>query len=158
MLRQVEKVALPLSYPQPAGEFYGYDQQQLPPGNAKQHNIKKLVTSVCWMATVLIAWHAGKTVTGKRESVQLYRTHVHDEWAPFVEEVYERGHDQWHYLVPQEPAERQQLRDLCARTLAFENYYLHQYKQYLLEEAEKDGEGKRIAIQQLSKFLTSIEN
>jgi predicted nucleotidyltransferase len=158
MLRNVETVTLPLSYPQPAGEFYGYDQQQLPPGNEPRHNIKKLVTSVCWIATVLVAWYAGKTVPGKRESVQLYKEYIHDEWTSFLEEMYERGNRQWHYLVPHEATERQQLRELCARTLAFENHYLRRYKEYLLTEAQMDGERKVTAMQQLSKILSSADD
>lgn len=155
MLRNLETVTIPLEYPQPEGEFYGYDQQLLPPGNEKLHNIKKLVTSVCWTATVLIAWHSGKTVTGKSESVQMYREYVHDEWTPFIEEVYERGNRQWHYLVPHESAERQRLRDLCAQTLAFENHFLSCYKEYLLTEIQKDGESKVAAMRLLNKLQTS---
>ena len=152
MLRNVETLTLPLSYPQASGDFFGYDQLLLPPGNEKKQNIKKMVTCVCWIASVLIAWQAGKTVAGKRESVQMYRENIHDEWTTFVEEVYELGNRQWQYLIPHQPEERRQLRDLCARTLAFENHYLHQYKEYLLAEAQKGGERKHAAMQHLRTF------
>ncbi len=157
MLRNVETVGFPLSYPQPTGEFYGYDQQQLPPRNERQHNIKKLVTSVCWTATVLVAWYAGKTVGGKRASVQMYREHVHDEWTTFIEEVYDRGNRQWHYLVPREPEERRRLRELCAQTLAFEKHYLSRYKGYLLAELQKNDESKLAAVQQLRNIYPDEE-
>jgi predicted nucleotidyltransferase len=134
MLRNSETVTYPLSYPQPTGEFYGYDQQLLPPANVKQHNIKKLVTCVCWIATILIAWQSGKTVTGKRASVEMYREYVNDEWTTFIEEVYEYGNRQWRYLVPQEPKQRQQLRHLCTQVLAFENHYLSKYNEYCNRE------------------------
>lgn len=130
MLRNSEMVTYPLSYPQPTGEFYGYDQQLLPPANVKQHNIKKLVTSVCWIATILIAWHAGETVPGKKASVEMYRECVNDKWTTFIEEMYEWGNRQWRYLIPQKDEERQRLRDLCAQTLAFENHYLSKYDKY----------------------------
>jgi predicted nucleotidyltransferase len=133
MLRHSETVTYPLSYPQPTGEFYGYDQQLLPPANVEQHNIKKLVTCVCWITTVLIAWHAGKTVTGKRASVEMYRKYVNDEWTTFIEEMYEWGNEQWHYLIPQKAEERQRLRKLCAQALAFENHYLSKYEKYCNE-------------------------
>ncbi len=153
MLRTTETVTLPLAYPQSTSEFYGYDQQQLPPGNTEQHNIKKLVTSCCWIATILIAWNCGKTVPGKRESVSMYEEFVHDEWGPFLAEMYELGNQRWHYLVPSDTAERQQLRDLCARTLAFENHYLHRYQRYLQTELEKDEASNLSATRQLSKIL-----
>lgn len=134
MLRGTETLPDPLIYPQPQGEFYGYDQQLLPPENKKLHNIKKLVTGVCWAATILIAWQAGNFVPGKAASVQMYREYINDEWTAFIEELYERGNRQWHYLVPQEPAERQRLRELCAQTLAFEKHYLDRYKAYLQQK------------------------
>jgi Polymerase beta, Nucleotidyltransferase len=132
MIRNTETVTSPLTYPQPDGEFYGYDQQLLPPANVEQHNVKKLVTSVCWIATILIAWQAGKTVPGKKASVEMYREYINDEWTTFIEEVYELGNRQWHYLIPQEPEDRQKLRNLCARALVFENYYLRKYMPTIL--------------------------
>ncbi len=157
MLRQKPGAIAALAYPDADGEFYGYDQQVLPPGNEQQHNIKKLVTSVCWIATVLVAWKAGKTVEGKLASVQMYRKYVHDQWTAFVEEMYEKGNRQWHYLVPQTQAERQQLRELCAQTLAFEQHYLRHYKSYLLAELLKDDQHKLIAIQHLKNDIVLDE-
>ena len=146
-----------LSYPQASGDFYGYDQQLLPPGNEKKHNIKKLVTAVCWAATVLVAWDAGKTVEGKYASVEMYRECVHDEWTSFVEEMYERGNRQWHYLVPQVPAERQRLRELCAQTLAFERHYLSRYKQYLLAELSRNNAYVLATVQHLKHDIALDE-
>ena len=152
MLRNLEFLASPLDYPQVTGEFYGYDQQFLPPRNNQQHNIKKLVTGVCWAATVLIAWKAGKTVTGKRASVEMYREHINDEWTTFIENIYAWGNLRWHYLVPQEQEERQLLRELCAQTLAFEKHYLHNYNGYLLAELQKKGTNQITVLQNLRKI------
>ena len=146
-----------LSYPQATGAFYGYDQHLLPPGNEKKHNIKKLVTAVCWAATVLVAWDTGRTVEGKCASVQMYKEYVHDQWTSFIEEMYERGNRQWHYLVPQEPAERQRLRELCAQTLAFEQYYLSRYKQYLLAELHRDNAHMLATVQHLKNDIALDE-
>ncbi|HYU76350.1 MAG TPA: nucleotidyltransferase domain-containing protein [Ktedonobacteraceae bacterium] len=157
MLRNSPHAVSSLSYPQAAGEFYGYDQHLLPPGNEKKHNIKKLVTGVCWAATVLVAWDAGRTVEGKYSSIQMYKECVHDQWTSFVEEMYERGNRQWHYLVPQEPAARQRLRELCAQTLAFEQYYLSRYKQYLLAELRKDNSHKLATVQHLKNDIALDE-
>jgi hypothetical protein len=149
MLRTMESIVLPLSYPQPEGEFYGYDQQLLPPKNEQRHNIKKLVTGVCWTATVLIAWQAGQTVSGKRASVELYREYVHDEWTDLVTEMYEMGNRQWHYLVPFEQDKRRHLHNLCTRVVAFENHYLHHYQTYLQAEVQQGGERMLAAMPRL---------
>lgn len=151
MLRGNERSVYPLSYPQQDGEFYGYDQLLLPPKNEPRHNIKKFVTGICWAATVLIAWQTGQTVSGKRASIQQYREGVHDEWTPFISEVYEWGNQRWRYLVPEQPEEHQHLRGLCAQALAFENHFLRQYRAYLLNEVQQDGERKRTAERQLGK-------
>lgn len=153
MLRSTEPARFPLDYPQATGEFYGYDQQLLPPKGEPRQNIKKLVSGVCWAASVLVALQTGKTVEGKRAGVQLYRELINDEWSSFIEEMYELGNRQWHYLVPQNSQERETLRALCARTLAFENFYLRQYRQYLLAELRKDDENKLAAVESLRSLV-----
>lgn len=157
MLRQTERLVAPLTYPQPTGEFYGYDQQALPPRNEPRHNIKKLVTGVCWAATLLLAWQAGKTVPGKHASVQMYRECINDEWATFIEEMYTWGNQRWRYLVPQNSDERQHLREMCAQTLAFEQHYLRCYQAYLLAELSKDATSSQAAMQQLREIYLDAE-
>ena len=72
VLRSAESLTFPLSYPDATGEFYGYDQPFLPPKGEAQPNIKGLVSSVCWAASILVAWQAEKTVISKSESVKQY--------------------------------------------------------------------------------------
>lgn len=153
MLRGSERVVYPLTYPQPDGEFYGYDQPLLPPKNEPRRNIKKFVTTICWATTVLVAWQAGQTVSGKQASVQQYQEAVHDEWTPFIRDIYAWGNRCWHYLIPERTEERKHLRDLCAQALAFENYFLRQYRTYLLAELQQDGERKLLAQRQLAKCV-----
>ena len=158
MLRNMESIILPLTYPQPEGEFYGYDQQLLPPKNEQYHNIKKLVTGVCWTATVLIAWHVGKTVSGKRASVEMYREYVHDEWTELIEELYQMGNRQWHYLVPLEQDKRRHLRNLCSQVVALENHYLNHYQTYLQTELQQGGARKLAAMRHLKNIGFSISS
>jgi hypothetical protein len=66
-------------------------------------------------------------VASKSESVAAYSAEIDDGWIPFVVDTYRLGHDRWHYLVPDDIVERSTLRDLCGRTLAFENNYLSSY-------------------------------
>jgi Predicted nucleotidyltransferases len=149
MLRNSDSVTLPLDYPQASGEFFGYDQALMPPENKPCRNIKKLVTGACWSATVLIAWQAGQFVPGKSASIAMYRQYINDQWAPFLEELYEWGNRRWHYLVPQQPAERQHLRALCTQALAFENHYLQEYRHYLQAQQKSGGPQAENATQHL---------
>ncbi len=123
----------PLDYPDPTGEFYGYDQLALAgAGGADRPGTKLLVAIVGRIAAALVALATGRYVGSKRESVALYRSYVADEWADLVEQVYTLCRNQWGYLVPSDPADRALLRDLCRRALAFENHFLLIYKTYLL--------------------------
>jgi predicted nucleotidyltransferase len=114
----------PLDYPDPAGTYYGYDRTTLPPAGIPAHNIKAFVALGCWIATVRLARERGIMAASKAESVAAYASAIADDWAPFVTDLYRLGHDRWSYLVPDEPAEREALRDLCRRMLAFENDFV----------------------------------
>lgn len=127
ILRSDRPIVTPLDYPDPSGPFYGYDSRTLPPAGIPVHNVKGLVALVCWIATLRLAREQGIMVASKAESVTAYAAEIGDGWTSFVEDIYRPGHDRWHYLVPDDTAERLTLRDLCGRTLAFENDYLTRY-------------------------------
>ena len=44
----------------------------------------------------------------------------------------------WEYCVPEDTDDRKQLKNICERTLAFENYFLRLYKEFLLAELENE--------------------
>jgi hypothetical protein len=61
-------------------------------------------------------------------------------------------------LLPTDLAERRKLREICARTLAFENYFLLVYKEFLLSELRaEDEEGRRIALRVLDQIAYQDE-
>lgn len=155
--RHTDQITVPLDYPDPAGEFFGYDKDFLPPSSnrlAPAHNIEALVATACWIASILIGLETGRMVHTKAESARLYRECVGDEWADFVEEVYEQGKRRWGYLVPTDEAERQALRDLCRRMLAFENHYLSRYRDYLLRQIREGSHDERLeAVQRLGSWV-----
>jgi predicted nucleotidyltransferase len=127
----------PLDYPDPAGEFYGYDCRLMrTPDGVSHPGIKDLVLNVLCPAEALILLKAGKYVgNGKKsECGTQYRIWINDEWTAFVEAIDEYCRKRWAYLVPEERAHRQQLRSLCERALEFENHFLVQYKEYLLAQ------------------------
>jgi len=137
-------VTYPLSYPDPAGEFYGYEAPDHAPdviapdrgrvrrsNRAGQPGTRSLVTGILWAATGLVAHRAQIYVLRKRDVPALYARHIGGDWASLLEELYRRCRDEWDYALPSEPAHRAQLRALCARVLSFENHALAQYKESL---------------------------
>ncbi|GCE29842.1 hypothetical protein KDA_53260 [Dictyobacter alpinus] len=149
VLRHRKTATFPLSYPDPLATFYGYDQFSLPPLGEMRHNIKGFISTMCWLATILVAWQTGKMVETKRMSINMYREYIHDEWTSFLAELYEWGSIRWHYGVPEQAEDRLRLRHLCARALAFENYYLSRYRSYLLTELRKGSHCQYFALEQL---------
>jgi hypothetical protein len=154
VLRSAERLVCPLAYPDPDGEFFGYDTVRItewyPPGTA--HGIKELVTSASRVATALLALRAGRYVGRKSASITAYRVHIGDEWAEYLEAIYTNGKARWRYHVPEAADERRQLRALCARTLGFENHFLSLYRDYLVEMlGSNDERSRRLAAERLAE-------
>lgn len=128
-------VTLPLGLPDPTAEFYGYttrltrlrDGSQVP-------GTRDLIRSVGWAATALVAWRAGLYVARKRDCHQLYAAHIGGPHATLVRDVYIWCRDAWAGVVPSAGADRERLREICARTLAFENDFLRTYLAFLDQE------------------------
>lgn len=137
-------LAPPFAYPDPAGEFYGYDRREarLPDGTTAR-STRNLIRVTGWMATALVALRAGRYVARKRDCHVLYRECGGDEWAPFLTEIYTRCRGAWQCLVPDAPSDRRRLRALCADALAFENHFLAQYRPFLLAELRAEGAARR---------------
>lgn len=128
----LDVLVFPLDYPDPSGEFFGYDGWRL--DHRHRRGMRMLVVIVSRIATALVALRAGQYAGNKHESAQLYRTFVNDEWADLVEQVYECCKRRWGYRVPRDAGDRAQLRELCQRALAFENHFFSLYHTYLVQE------------------------
>jgi hypothetical protein len=135
VLRGAAQLSIPLTYPDPAGEFYGYDtiriREWYPPGATQ--GIKELVTSTSRVARALLALQAGQYAGRKSAIVALYRAHIGDPWSDYLEALSINGKTRWQYRVPAAPDERQLLRALCQRTLAFEWHFFTVYRTHLRE-------------------------
>jgi hypothetical protein len=125
----------PLGYPDPAGEFFGYDARtmRLPDGR-EIPTTRDLIRATGWAATALLAHQTGRFVARKADCARMYREHIGGEWAPLLDELYANCRGLWQYRLPEDPAERAYLHDLCARTLGFERHFLAIYKDYVLSE------------------------
>jgi hypothetical protein len=155
-LRQVENLTYPLAYPDPDGAFFGYDQLQFLSSDraSARQGIRLLVESACRVGTALLAFKTDCSVSTKRESVQTYRELINDEWASFLEAMFERGKLCWSYNLPESEEERAELRMLCEHMLPFENHYLRAHRAYLLAQLGSNNEAaKQFALQGLKQVI-----
>lgn len=126
-------VQLPLTYPQPEAEFYGY----VPTDPTHPHTVwgtKIWVLNIGWMATFLIAYQTGVMIPTKDDMVRLYRELVNDRWTAFVTEVHDLCRLEWDYVIPTSADDRARLRQLCARTLDYEHHVIGLYHPWLQSE------------------------
>ena len=147
-------VRAPLAYPDPAGEYYGYDHRPVRLADGSQApSTRDLIRATGWAATALIAWRAGRYIARKSECHRMYQELIGDEWAPLLTAIYENCRQRWNYRIPIELVDHALLRHLCARTLDFENAFLAAYKIYLLGELRSaDTEGRRFAHETLARM------
>lgn len=134
-----EYLLFPLDYPDPEGEFYGYDTRQACAADGSMHpGTKEIINCVGKSALAIIALKAKIYVNDKNDCLKQYRTRINDEWTDLIQDVYARCRRTWEYCVPEDTDDRKQLKNICERTLAFENYFLSLYKEFLLAELENE--------------------
>ncbi len=126
---------LPLSFPSPSDEFYGYANRTVRLADGQEVACtRNLVRTTGWATTALLALQVGQYVARKRDCVRLYHDHIGDEWTLLLEEIVTFCRDEWQYLIPTRLQARTHLRSICERTLHFEQHFLRHYKPYLLEQ------------------------
>jgi hypothetical protein len=126
---------LPLTFPSPSEEFYGYTNRTLLLSDGQQVPCtRNLVRTTGWAATALLALQAGQYASNKRDAVRRYREAMSDQWSAWLEELTTCCRERWHYLLPSSKEEREHLRALCEGALRFEQHFLTCYKAYLLEQ------------------------
>lgn len=145
---------VPLDYPDPDGEFYGYERNGRKTDEGwTQPGTKALVAGVTLAASTLVGIRAEVAIVRSGDSVTAYKQEIGDAWSPWIEELYQRAKQRWAYQVPSDPADRQVLRALCAHALAFENSYLAVCRDYLQDEREQpDPERRALAVEGLSRI------
>ena len=128
-------VVAPVDYPDPAGEFYGYDRWTVRGvDGAAQPGTKHLVATVGRIAAALLALGPactpGASATASSGIAPTSTTNGPNWWGRSTRYC----RNWWGYLIPADAADRRRLRALCQRALAFENHFLAVYKPYLLAE------------------------
>jgi hypothetical protein len=128
-------LSFPLAYPDPSDPFYGYTKRQMRTLDGQLiQGTKDLVATTTMIASALVGLLAGQYTVAKQDSVNQYRRWVNDEWADLLEEIMRRCRGEWGYQVPAEAADQARLRELCARSLAFENHFYEHYRGFLISE------------------------
>ncbi|KPJ65976.1 MAG: hypothetical protein AMJ43_09510 [Coxiella sp. DG_40] len=154
VLRNMETLVYPLNYPNPDGEFYGYDKKIDSRDEFDIRSTKWLVVNVCWIATAIIAMKARRYVAAKSHCIRLYRESINDEWTNYLDFIYLKCKILWGYQIPKKKNDRRLLRDICKRTLAFENHFLNIYKDYLLSELSSNVEdNKLLALRKMAEIV-----
>lgn len=151
IVRDQQVLSYPLCYPDPSDPFYGYTEKRIPvwyPPDVS-HGTKEILTGILRTATALVALQSEHYVASKHMSVATYRTTIGGEWSEYLETFYRKGKEDWHYLRPAASSDQTLLRELCARTLAFENHYFQHYRDYLLHMLHGNPEEQLFAAQRL---------
>lgn len=122
-----EGLIWPLDYPDPDGEFFGYERYGLFQGRGADEMCAPGSRTIINCATAIAAArlaHASQRTPSKRRCVELYARLAPGESATWLAALYATCKSRWRYRIPESPAERAKLRTLCAPMLAFENDFL----------------------------------
>jgi hypothetical protein len=142
----------PVRYPNPDGEFYGYDATL---GMTGRPGTRLLVIITGWIATTLLALEAAQYAGSKTQTFRLVKQHLpQDTRAQLATTIYETCKGRWGYQLPNTAEEQAQLRAWCRDTLALENEYLLLCRRYLLTQLQHGGNTeKRLAARTLQLVI-----
>jgi hypothetical protein len=155
VIRERLVLVYPLTYPDASAPFYGYTKKRIEAWypTAIEQGTKELITGVTRTATALLALRTQQYVGTKGASIRLYREHIANEWAEYLETLYRKGKGEWQYAIPRHPIDRQLLHDLCQQTLAFENHYFQHYRTYLVDLLRSTDDERLFAAQRLTQVV-----
>ena len=121
--QRVRRLDTPLEFPDPRGPYFGYDTPELATMYSKgAPSSRRAVSLACRIASALVASAAGRIACSKQESVELYRSLVGDQHSQLVSTLYTRCKVEWAYSIPEDPASRIELRELCRSLLSLERH------------------------------------
>jgi hypothetical protein len=133
-----ETLSYPLTYPDKDGEFYGYDlmgiQINAYPEDDTIPGTRALNCHLLFGARVLVRMQIACHFATRREMIERYAEIIEDDWAPILDEALTRCRSEWHYQIPQASKDRMYLRELCRRTLSFENRVVAECHAYLTKD------------------------
>ncbi|MEZ4592067.1 MAG: nucleotidyltransferase domain-containing protein [Chloroflexota bacterium] len=121
--------ACPVTVPDPAGEFFGYEKFGIWQGGSDfKPGTRLLINLTSIGATVSLAWLHGERAGSKWQAIQKYQQHIGDEWGDWLAALYQLAKVDLGYEIPAETAVRHRLRSLIQKTPNFENLILERGK------------------------------
>ncbi len=135
-------LAPPLAYPDPDGEFYGYDA--VPARSAAPRSTRRLVSNAAWIATLILAVETGRPAGQKSQSIRLCKEYLPDDRRTrLAATIVDTCKGDWGYALPEGTEERARLRGLCRDMLALENEYLTLCRGYVLAQLQGGGDDEK---------------
>jgi predicted nucleotidyltransferase len=129
----------PMNYPEETGPLKGYDWREKIKVDGKSFDsIKEIVVLTGWMATGLIAWKGQTFVPTKNHVVKLFKDVVGGSMADDLELITNLCRSKLSYLVPESEEAYKELQDLLPKVLAFENFFLENYQDFLIENLKNE--------------------
>jgi hypothetical protein len=126
MLRDLDNVESPVTYPNPTRPFFGYTivrkRDWYPPGTSG--GTKELVAVATYCASAWVVMHSRTWVTSKAQALRGIRQVENGARADLVERLYRLCRLKYGATPPSESTDRTGLATLCKRLLSFENEVL----------------------------------
>jgi hypothetical protein len=142
----------PLAYPDPSGEFYGYDAVPARPDMPRGTRV--FVGLTAWIATLILALETGQYAAQKSQSIQLCKKYLPDDpRTQLAVAIMDLCKGTWGYALPDRAEDRQRLRELCREALALENDYLRLVHDYVLAQLQQGGAPEK---RQAMRILQSV--
>ena len=133
--RQASSLRFPLAYPEPDDELYGYGRRGVHgPEGPEVQGTRGLIGVAYSIVLGRLGMDAARYIAGKAEAFALYGERYDDEWAGLANQIWERCRQDWQYRIPAAERDREELRAMCRRLLAWENFYLGLYRDFSLKE------------------------
>ncbi len=149
----VTPLAPPLIYPDPSGEFYGYDEVPARPDAPRGTRV--FVALTAWIATLILALETGQYAAQKSQSIQLCKKYLPtDPRTQLAATIMDFCKGTWGYALPDRAEDRERLRELCREALALENEYLRIVHDYVLAQLQRgEAQEKRQAMRILQSVV-----
>jgi hypothetical protein len=125
-LRDRAEIWAPVGYPEPAGEFFGYDRIQEAPTqpSGQAPGTRELIATASWSASAFLARSAGVIAPSRMDAFSMYPVVIRDEWSPLLAAIHDQCRLEWSGEIPESANDRSALRKVCARFVLFENHVL----------------------------------
>lgn len=119
----------PLTYPDPTGEFFGYDRYgRMDKAGAWQPGMEIFLNMIAAVATYRLFTLGGAPTRSKLEAIQRYEALEQDPWRAWVKSTYSLCRGREVAELRADPASRAALTEVCRSALAYETQFIELYR------------------------------